>query len=290
MGSSSDGRGNAIYAPSANGQIRALKNAYLDAGVRPSSIELVEAHGTGTRVGDAVEAEALSSVYREDQPDGTWCAIGSVKSMIGHTKAAAGIAGLIKIAMALKHKVLPPTIKVEKPLQQLDPGNAPIYLNTHKRPWLGNPHHPRRAALSAFGFGGSNFHCVLEEAESYKSGIEWDGEVLLFAFSENSTDALHSALGTINPELSWEELRYQAALSLQNFEYDAQHRLVLVIDHRQTTQRTISKILDPTHRCKLRHRSRRGETCHAISRPGITIPGYAPGSQLPISATSGISG
>jgi len=89
LGASSDGRGNAIYAPSASGQTRALKNAYREAGVSPGSIELVEAHGTGTRVGDAVEAEALSGVYREDKAQGSWCAIGSVKSMIGHTKAAA---------------------------------------------------------------------------------------------------------------------------------------------------------------------------------------------------------
>ncbi|MGK0297236.1 MAG: acyl transferase domain-containing protein [Gammaproteobacteria bacterium] len=229
MGSSSDGRGNAIYAPSANGQTRALKNAYEDAGVTPTSIELVEAHGTGTRVGDAVEAEALSSVYREDNENGTWCALGSVKSMIGHTKAAAGVAGLIKVAMALKHKVLPPTIKIDRPLEILNPGNAPVYVNTHKRPWISSPNHPRRAAISAFGFGGSNFHCVLEEAEQIKAAIEWDGEVLIFGFSDKSLNSLKGKLKEIKTNLAWDELRYLAASSLQSFKYNDIYRLVLVI-------------------------------------------------------------
>ena len=104
-----------------------------------------------------------------DQPEGTWCALGSVKSMVGHTKAAAGIAGLIKAALALEHKVLPPTIKVERPLEPIDPGKAPVYINAESRPWLPRAEHPRRAAVSAFGFGGSNFHCVLEEAGAAKA-------------------------------------------------------------------------------------------------------------------------
>ena len=242
MGSSSDGRGNAIYAPSANGQTRALKNAYEDAGITPTSIELVEAHGTGTRVGDAVEAEALSSVYREDNENGTWCALGSVKSMIGHTKAAAGVAGLIKVAMALKHKVLPPTIKIDRPLEILNPGNAPVYVNTHKRPWVSSPNHPRRAGISAFGFGGSNFHCVLEEAEQIKADIEWDGDVLILGLSDNSIKALKGKLKDIKTNLAWDELRYLAASSLQTFKYNHTYRLVLIITPTSDLEALIIKI------------------------------------------------
>ena len=149
IGTSSDGKGNAVYAPSAAGQQKALRDAYRTAGVSPRTIELVEAHGTGTRVGDAVEAAALSTVYRDDRLHGTWCALGSVKSMIGHTKAAAGVAGLIKIAMALQHKVLPPTIKVEQPLDTLQPGSAPVYVNTVKRPWPARPEHPPHRPIIA---------------------------------------------------------------------------------------------------------------------------------------------
>ena len=112
IGSSSDGKGNAVYAPRAEGQRDALRRAYADAGITPDTIELVEAHGTGTRVGDATEVQALTEVFKEVRREGTWAALGSVKSQIGHTKAAAGVAGLIKAALALDHKVLPPTIKV----------------------------------------------------------------------------------------------------------------------------------------------------------------------------------
>ncbi|HZN57822.1 MAG TPA: beta-ketoacyl synthase N-terminal-like domain-containing protein, partial [Planctomycetota bacterium] len=177
VGASSDGKGQAIYAPSAAGQVKALRAAYASAGISPASVELVEAHGTGTRVGDRTEVTALTEVFRSARADGTWCALGSVKSQIGHTKAAAGAAGLIKAVLALHSKVLPPTIKVEQPLDVLQSGRAPFYVNTEKRPWLPRPGHPRRAAVSAFGFGGSNFHCVLEEASAEKLAADWDGDV-----------------------------------------------------------------------------------------------------------------
>jgi acyl transferase domain-containing protein len=126
VGTSSDGKGNAVYAPRASGQAKALRRAYAVSGVTPDTVELVEAHGTGTKVGDATELAALSEVYREAKPEGTWCALGSVKSQIGHTKAAAGAAGLIKAALALHHKVLPPTIKVERPIEPAASGDAPF--------------------------------------------------------------------------------------------------------------------------------------------------------------------
>ena len=115
IGTSSDGKGQAIYAPRVAGQAKALRAAYRLAGVTPDTIELVEAHGTGTKAGDATEIQALTEVYREAKAEGAWCALGSVKSQIGHTKAAAGAAGLIKAALALYHKVLPPTAKVRQP-------------------------------------------------------------------------------------------------------------------------------------------------------------------------------
>lgn len=234
MGSSSDGKGNAIYAPSSAGQTKALWNAYREADVTPRSIELVEAHGTGTSVGDAVEAKALSGVYSQDNEDETWCAVGSVKSMIGHTKAAAGIAGLIKTAMALKYKVLPPSIKVDEPLEIINPGTAPIYLNSIKRPWLKTQATPRRAALSAFGFGGSNFHCVLEEAEEIKTEIEWDGQVLIIALSADSKAELVNQLPEATVLASPEALRFYAYDSCQTFKIEAAHRLTIVVDKTNT--------------------------------------------------------
>ena len=194
IGTSSDGKGNAVYAPDAGGQARALSRAYRAAGVSPATVELVEAHGTGTVVGDAVEATALTEVYRQASANGVWCAIGSVKSQIGHTKAAAGAAALIKAALALHHKTLPPTIKVEQPLEQLAPGASPFYVNTDRRPWIAREDHPRRAALSSFGFGGSNFHCVLQEHESEAAHPDWNCDTQILAYSAASRRELIRAL------------------------------------------------------------------------------------------------
>ncbi|NED15558.1 type I polyketide synthase [Streptomyces sp. SID9124] len=164
IGTSSDGRSTAIYAPLPEGQARALRRAYEDAGYGPETVELVEAHGTGTKAGDTAELAALSEVFgASGRTDGQWCAIGSVKSQIGHTKCAAGAAGLLKAVMALRHQVLPPTVKVERPNPAAALSDGPFYVNTEPRPWVRPPGHPRRASVSSFGFGGSNFHVTLEE-------------------------------------------------------------------------------------------------------------------------------
>ena len=233
VGSSSDGKGQAIYAPSAEGQTRALKEAYRLAGVTPDSIELVEAHGTGTQAGDKAEAAALAQVYGESDRQGSWCALGSVKSQIGHTKAAAGAAGLIKAALALHHKVLPPTIKVDRPIDDLMPGKSPFYVNTAMRPWMSSPTHPRRAAVSAFGFGGSNYHCVLEEYQPEKAEVDWDGDVQIIAFSADTPEALEALLSAWPTGLAWNEVRQQAARSRVGFDKTESHRLIIVAERRK---------------------------------------------------------
>jgi acyl transferase domain-containing protein len=164
VGSSSDGRGGAIYAPMPEGQVRALRRAYEAAGYGPGTVELVEAHGTATRAGDAAEFESLRRVFGESGRPGTqWCALGTVKSQIGHTKAAAGAAGLIKAVLALHHRVLPPTIKVRRPNPEFGIDDSPFYLNTAARPWTRGADHERRASVSSFGFGGANYHVAVEE-------------------------------------------------------------------------------------------------------------------------------
>ncbi|AKF05205.1 type I polyketide synthase [Sandaracinus amylolyticus] len=164
VGSSSDGRAKSVYAPVPAGQAKALRRAYEVAGYAPTTVELVEAHGTGTRAGDAAEFEGLRTVFSEaDGATKQWCALGSVKSQIGHTKSAAGAAGLIKAVLALHHKVLPPTIKIDRPDPKLKVEESPFYLNTEARPWVRTSDHPRRASVSSFGFGGSNFHIAVEE-------------------------------------------------------------------------------------------------------------------------------
>ena len=230
IGSSSDGKGQAVYAPAPEGQARALRAAYDSAGIQPDTVELVEGHGTGTRVGDATEAKGLTTVYREASPEGTWCALGSVKSMIGHTKAAAGAAGLIKTAMALHHKTLPPTIKVESPNEAVATGETPFYVNTEKRPWMPKSGHPRRAGVSAFGFGGSNFHCVVEEYESKATEVDWDGRDQLIAFSAADREALAAQLQEFEGSGEWADIRGRAAESRARFDVSHQVRLLLVAD------------------------------------------------------------
>ena len=136
VGSSSDGRYKSIYAPRPEGQAQALRRAYEDAGVEPTSVSLIEAHGTGTPAGDPAEIEGLRQVFGEGDKRGQYIALGSVKSQIGHAKGAAGAAGLLKAALALHHKVLPPTINVTQPNPKLDLEHSPFYLNTEARPWM----------------------------------------------------------------------------------------------------------------------------------------------------------
>ena len=164
IGTSSDGRAKSVYAPRSEGQAKALLRAYERAGHGPETVELVEAHGTATKAGDVAEFGGLTRAFDgSGRQDRQWCALGSVKSQIGHTKAAAGAAGLFKAVMALHHRVLPPTIKVERPNPDLGIDDSPFYLNTQARPWVRKGDHPRRASVSSFGFGGSNFHLALEE-------------------------------------------------------------------------------------------------------------------------------
>lgn len=162
MGASSDGKDRSLTAPGIKGQIRALRRAYAKAGISPASVGLIEAHATGTVEGDRVEIESLSQVLQAENTPRQNCAIGSVKSMIGHTKSAAGLVSLIKTALSLHHKVLPPTMGVETPNPGLQKNGSPLYVNGAARPWF-SAGHPRRAGINAFGFGGTNYHAVLEE-------------------------------------------------------------------------------------------------------------------------------
>ncbi|WP_216311735.1 type I polyketide synthase, partial [Streptomyces nanshensis] len=170
IGSSSDGRAKSIYAPRAEGQRRALDRAYQDADCSPASVGLFEAHATGTAVGDRVELTALRGLLEAHGAQRHGAALGSVKSQIGHTKGAAGTASLMKLALALHHRSLPPTINAARPNSGVDFASAPFYVNLHHRPWIRDPRRPvRRAAASAMGFGGTNFHVVLDEHDAGRS-------------------------------------------------------------------------------------------------------------------------
>jgi acyl transferase domain-containing protein len=162
VGVASDGRALGLLAPRVEGEELAIRRAYAQSDVSPETVGLVEAHGTATPVGDAVEVQALSRVFGSRRASGPHIALGSVKSMIGHTIPASGAASVIKTALALYSKVLPPTL-CEEANPELGLETSPFYLNTETRPWINGASHPRRAGVNAFGFGGINSHAILEE-------------------------------------------------------------------------------------------------------------------------------
>ncbi len=162
IGGSSDGKGKGITAPNPIGQKLAVRRAWENAGQDPASIGMLEAHGTSTRVGDAAELQALDEIFAGHGAAPGSIALGSVKSNIGHLKAAAGAAGLFKATMSLHEKVLPPSLHFKDPNPKVDWATTPFKVNTELRDWAAGDV-PRRSGVSAFGFGGTNFHVALEE-------------------------------------------------------------------------------------------------------------------------------
>jgi len=220
VGSSSDGKDKGLTAPNAIGQLRAIRRAYEQAGFSPARVGLIEAHGTGTVVGDRTEALALTTVMQQSGADLQSCALGSVKSMIGHTKCAAGIAGLIKTALALHHKVLPPTL-VNQPNPTAKLEESALYLNTEPRPWVQGKEQARCAGVSAFGFGGTNVHVALEEyTDEFTSSDgppamrQWPSE--MFVWRDESPELLQEQisrqLGDLRSGACPEPVQYAASL------------------------------------------------------------------------------
>jgi acyl transferase domain-containing protein/acyl carrier protein len=198
-----DGAAKASFtAPGVEGQVEVIAEALANAEVRPASISYIEAHGTGTTLGDSIEIRALTRAFRASTQQQQFCAIGSLKSNIGHLDTAAGIAGLIKAVLALKHRQLPPSLFYETPSPAIDFANSPFYVNSRLTEW---PRHtggsqtaptPRRAGVSSFGFGSTNAHIVLEEApapEPTSASRPWQ----LLPISARSESALEQATANL---------------------------------------------------------------------------------------------
>jgi acyl transferase domain-containing protein/phosphopantetheinyl transferase len=218
VGQSSDGRATSLLAPSHEGEMLAIRRTYETSGVDPASIGLFEAHGTGIPLGDQTEIATLREVFGPRQTRSGQIALGSVKSMISHCIPAAGIAGLIKMALAVHHKTLPPTL-CEEINPALGIGETPFYVNTATAPWLARPGRPRRAAVNAFGFGGTNAHAILEEAPPVaqvpKKLARWPAELCVVsaptaALLAEKLDALGAALAA-HP--AWRLAEVAAALA-----------------------------------------------------------------------------
>ena len=245
IGSSSDGRAKSIYAPRPEGQSKALRRAYEDADYEPETVEMVEAHGTATPAGDAAEMRGLKAIFGDGE--GRSCALGSVKSQIGHAKAAAGAAGLFKTVMSLNHRVLPPTIKVDDPNPDLGLDESPFYVNTEPRPWVRTGEHPRRNAVSAFGFGGTNFHVTLEEytgdGDEAPRKRDLDAELVVLSSDEPSdlVDQCRELAGDVDdPGM----LTYLANQTQQSFDADESARLAIVASDEEELASKLERAAD----------------------------------------------
>jgi acyl transferase domain-containing protein/acyl carrier protein len=215
-------------APSVYQQSEVIMEALANAGIEPETISYIEAHGTGTALGDPIEIHALTKAFRASTSQNSFCAIGSVKSNFGHLDAAAGIAGLIKTVLALKHKQLPPSLHYQQPNPQIDFADSPFYVNSQLREWCRNGSR-LRAGVSSFGVGGTNAHVIVEEApEMEASGIA--REYQLIAVSARSETALESATRNLARHLEeqGEENLADVAYTLQVGREKMSHRRIVV--------------------------------------------------------------
>ncbi len=195
-GINQDGRTNGITAPSVQSQIELERDVYKRFGLDPATIDYIETHGTGTKLGDPVELEALTTVFRERTKQRAFCGLGSVKSNIGHTSAAAGMAGVHKMLLCFKHQTLVPSLNFQKANIHCDFEDSPFYVNTKTKPWPARADKPRRAAVSSMGFSGTNAHVVIEEylgPAGSRAGRQERGPYLILLSSKNEARLAESA-------------------------------------------------------------------------------------------------
>ncbi len=247
---SSDGRGMGLTAPRSEGQQLSLHRAYSEAGFLPDSISLYEGHGTGTVVGDSEELNTILTTLKQYGAEPKSIALGSIKSIIGHTKMAAGLVSLAKTALALHYKVLPPQGNITEPLEQILQSDSPVFFHDKPMPWLRSEKNPRRAGVSAFGFGGTNFHAVLEEDKGYEcslinGGDKWPAEVLVFSADSRELllkeiygikEQFSSPLAINLRDLSW-------SLVHKNASKKVSHRLSIVVKNMEEVLSMLDKAI-----------------------------------------------
>jgi acyl transferase domain-containing protein len=229
-----DGFSNGITAPNPLSQEAVLRTAYRNAGVSPGQVHYVEAHGTGTKLGDPIEMKALGAVLAEGRPPGDVCAVGSVKTNIGHLEAGAGIAGLIKVALSLSHRLIPPSLHFRTPNPYIPFDELPLRVQETLGPWPATT--PSLAGVSSFGFGGTNAHVVLSEAPGAPtvSPDAEDRSTHLLCLSAKTEEALTQLVGRYrqhlgeHPEMSLPDVCHTANAGRSHFS----HRLAIMSESR----------------------------------------------------------
>jgi acyl transferase domain-containing protein len=232
-------------APSVEGQAQVIALAQAVAGVAPETISYIEAHGTATPLGDPVEIAALTKAFRAGTNKKQFCAIGSVKSNIGHLDPAAGVAGLIKTILMLQHKLFVPTLHFKHSNPQIDFSNSPFYVNTRTTEWE-NGEFPRRAGVSSFGIGGTNAHVVLEEAPAAATPSESSRRCQLLVLSAKTASALESTTTNLrqflsqNPSVNLADVAYTTQVGRRPFA----HRRFIVCSTKEEAIQALTS-LDP---------------------------------------------
>ena len=231
-------------APSVDGQSEAIAEALAIADINPETITYIEAHGTGTNIGDPVEIMALTQAFRSYTQKLGFCAIGSLKSNIGHLDAAAGVASIIKTVLALKHQKIPPTLHVKTPNPKIDFPNTPFYVNTDLQDWV-TPHGiPRRAGVSSLGVGGTNAHAILEEAPPIDLSDRISRSHQLLLLSAKSLIALDRATQNLakhlqeHPSLDLADVAFTLQMGRRTFGY----RRILVCQSSESAVRDLGAL------------------------------------------------
>ncbi|BAZ20917.1 beta-ketoacyl synthase [Kalymmatonema gypsitolerans NIES-4073] len=229
-------------APSVDGQREVILEAIALAGVEPETITYIEAHGTGTELGDPIEIKALTQAFRTSTNKKNFCAIGSVKTNVGHLNTAAGVTGLIKTVLALKHKQIPPSLHFQEPNPQIDFANSPFYVNTTISEWESNGI-PKRAGVSSLGIGGTNAHVILEEAPVIEpSGTSRSWQLLLL--SAKTSTALETATAQLrvhlqqNPDISLPDVAHTLQVGRCAFD----HRRMVVCQDQEDAVKALTSL------------------------------------------------
>lgn len=240
-----DGTSNGITSPNSLAQRDVIISAWRDAGIDPQSISYIEAHGTGTKLGDPIEIDGIQRAFRTVTNRKQFCAVGAVKTNIGHLDSAAGIVGLIKAVLALKHKKIPPTLHFNKPNSKISFEDSPIYINDRLKFWEKGDT-PRRCGVSAFGFSGTNCHIVLEEAKIESCKEESVNESQIITFSAKTETALKNLIKSYkrytekNDVLIIDNICYTANTGRGHYNC----RLALVLNRDEDLNAKVSRLLN----------------------------------------------